>query len=57
MPTTRGPRPDPPFVYGVPLVKDVRRGPRPGPLATLAIYFALGAAFGTGFALALRVLG
>lgn len=55
MPTTRGPRPDPPFVYGVPLVRMRKRA---RPLAGAIVRGALvGLAFGAGFAIALRVFG
>lgn len=55
MPTTRGPRPDPPFVYGVPLVRTRRRAP--GPWRGFWRAVATGLAFGAGFAIALRVIG
>lgn len=56
MSTTRGPRPDPPFVYGVLLIKDARRR-RAVPWRAIGQGLAVGLAFGAGFTLAFRVLG
>lgn len=55
MPTTRGPRPDPPFVYGVPLTRYRRR--LSGSWAAIGRGLVVGLAFGAGFAFAFRVLG